>query len=137
MLLAFILAPLCTSLVFAASLRRQSGVQGTNDGIHLAIGSHCGSLSGNFADVNSGLPDLASYKTIVAFGDSYTDTGGNRDGTPPPPPIVVPPNAEAGGRSSNGLMWGKSPRFTSYFELKGRIGITKSKILLLTMVVLS
>lgn len=34
------------------------------------------------------------------------DTGGNRDGTEPPPAILIPPNAEAGGRSSNGYMWG-------------------------------
>jgi hypothetical protein len=38
---------------------------------------------------------------------SIADTGGNRDGTPPPPAIVIPPNPEAGGRSTNGLMWGK------------------------------
>ncbi|KAF8514791.1 hypothetical protein JB92DRAFT_2917919 [Gautieria morchelliformis] len=104
MLLVFILA-LCSSFVFAVSFPRQSGGNDTNNGIHLAIGPNCGSLSGLFSDVNAGLLALDSYKTIVSFGDSYTDTGGNRDGTPPPPAVVIPPNPEAGGRSSNGPMW--------------------------------
>lgn len=75
-----------------------------NDGIHLAIGPTCGLFNGSFSDVNNDI-NPANYLTIVSFGDSYTDTGGNRDGTPPPPPIVVPPDPEAGGRSSNGYMW--------------------------------
>lgn len=96
-----------------------------NDGISLAIGPTCGSFNGSFADVNGGIKP-GHYDTIVSFGDSYSkplkstrksdlnkrtfsaDTGGNRDGTPPPPPIVIPPDPEAGGRSSNGYMWGKA-----------------------------
>lgn len=72
MLFAFILA-LCWSFVFAATFPRQSGGNGTNDGIHLAIGPNCGSLSGQFSDVNSGLLDPNFYKTIVSFGDSYSN----------------------------------------------------------------
>ncbi|KAG9081177.1 hypothetical protein FRC07_014599, partial [Ceratobasidium sp. 392] len=38
----------------------------TNDGITLAISPACGKLttSGNTADVNSGLSDIKTYKTI-------------------------------------------------------------------------
>lgn len=49
---------------------------------------------------------LTSFQTII-FYHCIADTGGNRDGTPPPPAVVIPPNPEAGGRSTNGLMWGK------------------------------
>ena len=41
-----------------------------NDGIHLAVGPKCGSLSGAPADVNAGLLPLKSYKTLVTFGVS-------------------------------------------------------------------
>jgi len=75
-----------------------------NDGIHLAVVPNCGKLSGVFADVNAGLLPLKSYRTIVAFGDSYTD-GGVRDGGPRLPPVVIPPNPKAGGRTTNGLVW--------------------------------
>jgi len=64
----------------------------------------CGPLSGSTADVNAGL-DLGQVKTIVSFGDSYTDGGGNHDGSPLAPPVLIPPNAEAGGRSTNGKLW--------------------------------
>ncbi|TBU25767.1 hypothetical protein BD311DRAFT_763818 [Dichomitus squalens] len=74
-----------------------------NDGIHLAISPNCGPLSGNAVDVNAGV-DLKRIKTIVAFGDSYTD-GGRDDGGPLSPAVVVPPDAEAGGRSTNGKVW--------------------------------
>ena len=37
--------------------------------------------------------------------DSYTDGGGNHDGSPLAPPVIIPPNAEAGGRSTNGKLW--------------------------------
>ena len=37
--------------------------------------------------------------------DSYTDGGGNHDGSPLAPPIIIPPGAEAGGRSTNGKLW--------------------------------
>ncbi|KAH7914939.1 carbohydrate esterase family 16 protein [Hygrophoropsis aurantiaca] len=85
--------------VDAAILRRQ----GPNDGIHLAVGPQCGPLSGTVSDVNAGL-DLSNYKTIVSFGDSYTD-GGRHDGGPLLPPVIIPPNAQAGGRSTNGKVW--------------------------------
>jgi hypothetical protein len=41
-----------------------------NDGIHLAVLPNCGSYDGNASDVNHGLPDLTTFKTIVAFGVS-------------------------------------------------------------------
>ncbi|GJJ13571.1 hypothetical protein Clacol_007826 [Clathrus columnatus] len=75
-----------------------------NDGIHLAVGPQCGRLSGPVADVNAGLLPLQRYKTIVAFGDSYTD-GGTRDGGSRAPAIVIPPNPKAGGRTTNGPVW--------------------------------
>ncbi|PSR77862.1 hypothetical protein PHLCEN_2v7683 [Hermanssonia centrifuga] len=74
-----------------------------NDGIHLAVSPKCGELSGNVTDANAGL-DLRNYKTIVSFGDSYTD-GGKQDGSPLNPPIVIPPDPGAGGRSTNGKVW--------------------------------
>ncbi|KAI0752416.1 hypothetical protein C8Q80DRAFT_1097312 [Daedaleopsis nitida] len=74
-----------------------------NSGIHLAVSPHCGPLSGKVADVNAGV-SLKKIKTIVAFGDSYTD-GGRQDGGPLLPPVVVPPDAEAGGRSTDGKVW--------------------------------
>ncbi|KAJ7084750.1 carbohydrate esterase family 16 protein [Mycena crocata] len=44
--------------------------------VHLAVSPRCGTLSGGVpADVNVGLGSLSSYKTIVAFGDSYTGGG--------------------------------------------------------------
>ncbi|CDO76317.1 Carbohydrate Esterase Family 16 protein [Trametes cinnabarina] len=74
-----------------------------NNGIHLAVSPVCGPLSGNVSDVNAGI-DIKRIKTIVAFGDSYTD-GGRDDGGPLAPPVVVPPDAEAGGRSTDGKVW--------------------------------
>ncbi|KAL4067472.1 carbohydrate esterase family 16 protein [Scleroderma yunnanense] len=71
--------------------------------VHLAIQPHCGPLSGNFFDVNAGL-DMTKYRTIVSFGDSYTD-GGRHDGGYLSPAVVIPPNAFAGGRSTNGKVW--------------------------------
>lgn len=73
MLLVLSLA-LCLSFMLAAAVGpRQSSGNDTNDGIHLAIGPDCGSLSGKFSDVNSGLLDPRAYKTIVSFGDSYSE----------------------------------------------------------------
>lgn len=40
-----------------------------NDGIHLAVHPQCGTLGGNFTDVNAGI-DLSSIRTIVTFGVS-------------------------------------------------------------------
>ncbi|KAH0831402.1 carbohydrate esterase family 16 protein [Lanmaoa asiatica] len=77
--------------------------QGNNDGIHLAVGPQCGPLPGTVADMNAGL-NLNQYKTIVSFGDSYTD-GGRHDGGPLAPAVMTPPNTEAGGRSTNGPVW--------------------------------
>ncbi|THU91551.1 hypothetical protein K435DRAFT_673863 [Dendrothele bispora CBS 962.96] len=74
-----------------------------NDGIHLAVGPTCGPLGGSYADVNAGLVPQ-SFKTIVSFGDSYTD-GGIDNGSALLPPVLIPPNTEAGGRSTNGPVW--------------------------------
>ncbi|KAF8994730.1 carbohydrate esterase family 16 protein [Cyathus striatus] len=74
-----------------------------NDGIHLAVSPACGPLSGAVSDVNAGI-DVKRIKTIVSFGDSYTD-GGRDDGGPLAPPVLVPPNPQAGGRSTNGFTW--------------------------------
>ncbi|KAL1948214.1 hypothetical protein VTO73DRAFT_12289 [Trametes versicolor] len=77
--------------------------QDRNNGIHLAVSPVCGPLSGNVSDVNTGI-NLSTIKTIVAFGDSYTD-GGREDGGPLAPPVVIPPEALAGGRSTDGKVW--------------------------------
>ncbi|KAI0708321.1 hypothetical protein C8Q76DRAFT_627053 [Earliella scabrosa] len=82
---------------------RRLARQDSNNGIHLAVSPTCGSLSGNTADVNAGI-DLKRAKTIVAFGDSYTD-GGRQDGGPLAPAVVAPPDPEAGGRSTDGKVW--------------------------------
>lgn len=75
-----------------------------NDGVTLAVGPKCGSLTGTPLDVNAGLLPIVQYKTIVAFGDSYT-AGGVSTGGPLKPAVVVPPNPHAGGRASNGPIW--------------------------------
>ena len=36
-----------------------------NDGIHLAVGPHCGSAKGNATDVNEGLRTLTTYTTTT------------------------------------------------------------------------
>ncbi|KIJ64846.1 carbohydrate esterase family 16 protein [Hydnomerulius pinastri MD-312] len=78
--------------------------QGSNETVvHLAVHPQCGPLWGNVSDVNAGL-DLAQIKTIVSFGDSYTD-GGRHDGGPLSPAVVIPPSPFAGGRSTNGKLW--------------------------------
>ncbi|KAG6331802.1 hypothetical protein ID866_7287, partial [Astraeus odoratus] len=71
--------------------------------VHLAVHPRCGPLSGRVSDVNAGL-DSARYKTIVAFGDSYTD-GGRHDGEHLAPAVMIPPDPFAGGRSTNGKVW--------------------------------
>ncbi|KAL1691942.1 hypothetical protein GGG16DRAFT_102132 [Schizophyllum commune] len=92
------------ALVFAARLEQGVlSVRERNDGIHLAVGPSCGSLTGTVSDVNAGI-DTSKIKTVVAFGDSYTD-GGKDDGSPLDPPVLVPPNTEAGGRSTDGPTW--------------------------------
>ncbi|KAF9468024.1 hypothetical protein BDZ94DRAFT_1246970 [Collybia nuda] len=75
-----------------------------NSGITLAVGPKCGTLSGAPLDVNAGLLPLAQYRTLVAFGDSYTD-GGIRTGAPLLPAILTPPSPKAGGRTTNGPVW--------------------------------
>ncbi|RDB28732.1 hypothetical protein Hypma_016099 [Hypsizygus marmoreus] len=94
--LGFVFAAIST--VSAAVLRR-----GVTD-VHLAVNPKCGTLSGSPADVNAGLRSLNVYKTIVSFGDAYTD-GGVRDGSPLKPAVLVPPSPKAGGRLSNGPIW--------------------------------
>jgi len=98
----FIAIFLLFSLAVASNLPRDDTA--LNDGIQLAVGPKCGSFSGAPADVNAGLLPIAQYKTIVTFGDSYTD-GGIRNGGPRQPAVVIPPNPKAGGRATNGPVW--------------------------------
>uniref|UniRef100_A0A0W0F2T7 Carbohydrate esterase family 16 protein n=1 Tax=Moniliophthora roreri TaxID=221103 RepID=A0A0W0F2T7_MONRR len=77
--------------------------QERNDGIRLAVSPICGSFPGNVADINAGI-DPGRVRTIVSFGDSFTD-GGKDDGSPLDPPVIIPPNHKAGGRSTNGPVW--------------------------------
>ncbi|KAF8074684.1 hypothetical protein FPV67DRAFT_1559372 [Lyophyllum atratum] len=95
-----ILATLCAS---TSGLYANTRTRGDNNGIHLAVKPRCGPLSGPTADVNAGVFPQ-HYKTIVSFGDSYTD-GGHDDGGPLDPPVIVPPSPMAGGRSITGLTW--------------------------------
>ncbi|KAL9709107.1 hypothetical protein Ac2012v2_007457 [Leucoagaricus gongylophorus] len=90
-------------LQFGGGNQKPLSLPPDNDGIHLAISPQCGQLSGNPADINAGI-DSGKIRTIVSFGDSYTD-GGKDDGSPLNPPILVPPSPLAGGRSTNGLTW--------------------------------
>jgi len=87
----------------SALITPQQGLN-SNGGIHLAVRPRCGPLSGVMSDVNAGV-NLNIIRTIVSFGDSYTDGGGGRDGSPLASPIIIPPNAQAGGRSTNGKLW--------------------------------
>ncbi|KAK0461141.1 carbohydrate esterase family 16 protein [Desarmillaria tabescens] len=65
-----------------------------NDGIHLAVGPRCGTLNGNVSDINAGVNPY-HFKTVVSFGDSYTD-GGVNDGSASCP---------SWGRSTDGPVW--------------------------------
>ncbi|KAG6911268.1 hypothetical protein DXG01_002106 [Tephrocybe rancida] len=85
------------SVVSAAAVKRGSPV-------HLAVSPKCGTLDGPVADVNAGLAPLNTFKTIVTFGDGYSDNG-VRDGSVAKAPVLTPPNPKAGGRPSNGLVW--------------------------------
>ncbi len=49
-------------LAQSLSLRRDR-----NDGIHLAVGPHCGTLNGSVSDINAGV-NPSHFKTIVSFG---------------------------------------------------------------------
>ncbi|THU89380.1 hypothetical protein K435DRAFT_729280 [Dendrothele bispora CBS 962.96] len=90
-------------LVASLGLGASAAVLPRQGSVHLAVSPTCGTLSGSPASINAGLNDLSSYKTIVAFGDSYTS--GGTDGTTLPPAIMTPPNPSAGGRVSNGKLW--------------------------------
>ncbi|KAI0033718.1 carbohydrate esterase family 16 protein [Vararia minispora EC-137] len=74
-----------------------------NDGIHLAITAPCGKFGGGFTNANAGIK-LRAFKTMVAFGDSYTD-GGRHDGGPLAPAVLVGNSTRAGGRITNGPVW--------------------------------
>ncbi|KAG8689611.1 hypothetical protein FRC08_010873 [Ceratobasidium sp. 394] len=77
-----------------------------NDGIHLAISPTCGlpSTNGSVADVNAGLGQLGTFKTIVSFGDSFTSDG-KFDGSAPDPPVQMGTSPRYGGRFANGYVW--------------------------------
>ncbi|KAI0032535.1 carbohydrate esterase family 16 protein [Vararia minispora EC-137] len=92
-----------SAIATSAALAASVPAIGLNDGIHLAVHPTCGMLGGTFQDVNAGI-DLSIVKTIVSFGDSYTD-GGRHDGGPLAPPVIIPPSSLAGGRSTNGPVW--------------------------------
>lgn len=47
------------------TIRRQDSIN--NNGINLAVHPECGTLGGNFTDVNVGI-DPSSIRTIVTFG---------------------------------------------------------------------
>lgn len=75
----------------------------TGNDVRLAVSPRCGLLPGVVSDVNTGI-NIGAIKTIVSFGDSYTD-GGNDDGSPLEPAVLIPPSVLAGGRSANGPVW--------------------------------
>jgi hypothetical protein len=62
-------------------------------------------LSCLLVSVSSYGDHIATDTRFSVVQDSYTDGGGNHDGSPLAPPIIIPPNAEAGGRSTNGKLW--------------------------------
>ncbi|KAJ7361012.1 hypothetical protein DFH08DRAFT_363399 [Mycena albidolilacea] len=67
--------PLLRSTVLAAFLcaTTSATVLPRTGAVKLAVSPHCGTLSGGVPlDVNVGLGPMSTYKTIVAFGDSYT-----------------------------------------------------------------
>ncbi|KIY66006.1 carbohydrate esterase family 16 protein [Cylindrobasidium torrendii FP15055 ss-10] len=75
------------------------------DDVHLAISPTCGVLQrGSLpTDINVGI-NPHNIRTIVSFGDSYTDAG-KADGSALDPAVICPPNQLAGGRSTNGPVW--------------------------------
>lgn len=90
----------------SSSTRRASSDDRDNGGIHLAVAPNCTTLStrAEVGDLNAGI-NLASFKTVVAFGDSYT-AGLYDNGTALPPAVLdPPPGIEAGGRATDGPLW--------------------------------
>ncbi|EIM90887.1 uncharacterized protein STEHIDRAFT_50118 [Stereum hirsutum FP-91666 SS1] len=83
-------------LVAAAVARFAFASPDRNDGVHLAVHPQCGTLGGNFTDVNAGI-DLSAIRTIVTFGVS--------NGSALLPPVVIPPDPHAGNRQTNGPVW--------------------------------
>ncbi|KAG9122765.1 hypothetical protein FRC07_000715 [Ceratobasidium sp. 392] len=112
MILPRILAgvPLIASITYATStpnlpyVTRDGAIY--NDGIHLAVGPTCGvpSVNGSLADVNAGLGQLSTFKTIVSFGDSFTSNG-KFDGSASDPPVQTGTSPRYGGRFANGYVW--------------------------------
>ncbi|KAG5644149.1 hypothetical protein DXG03_009044 [Asterophora parasitica] len=107
--LTFILAAI--SITSAAVVKREA------QAVRLAVKPKCGTFSGDVADVNAGLKPLNAYKTIVAFGDAYSD-GGVQNGSPLKPAVVTPPSPLAGGRSSDGPIWLENLAVTAGATLK-------------------
>jgi phospholipase/lecithinase/hemolysin len=77
-----------------------------NDGIHLELAPYCGVLSANswIGEVNAGI-EWQKMKTVVSFGDSYSQVGNGGNGSPPAPLRFVGKNPSAGGRNTNGETW--------------------------------
>ncbi|ESK93427.1 lipolytic protein g-d-s-l family [Moniliophthora roreri MCA 2997] len=94
---------LLSSVVFACAASA-SVLSARQAPVRLAVKPNCGDLSGAPSDLNWGLKSLDYYKTIVAFGDSWT-SGSSSDGSPLEPPVLSPPNPNAGGRVANGALW--------------------------------
>ncbi|KAG8743446.1 hypothetical protein FRC10_012025 [Ceratobasidium sp. 414] len=88
-----------------------------NDGIHLAIGPTCGtpSTNGSVADVNAGLGQLSTFKTIVSFGDSYTSDG-KFDGSAPDPPVQTGTSPRVPGAVTDTEIWPSKATESSFVQ---------------------
>ncbi|KAG9092104.1 hypothetical protein FS749_015999 [Ceratobasidium sp. UAMH 11750] len=88
-----------------------------NDGIHLAIGPTCGlpSTNGSVADVNAGLGQLGTFKTIVSFGDSFTSDG-KFDGSAPDPPVQMGTSPRVPGAVTDTAIWPSKATESSFVQ---------------------
>lgn len=91
-----------TLLLSSISLAKAAALPGAD--VTLAVKPVCGNFDGSPKDVKGTLPSLSTFRTIVTFGDSYSD-GGKHDGSVLSDPVLQPPNPSAGGRYTNGPIW--------------------------------